>query len=117
MTATSWLSAIAASGLTILVLFAGNETASFRFEDITAATGITFVGENGASPEKKMIETMGSGVGLLDYNRDGHLDILFVSGGGRPGSPQAGHNRLALYANLGDNKFEDRTAIAHLAGS
>jgi hypothetical protein len=56
-------------------------------------------------------------VGLFDYNRDGRLDILFVNGGGRPGSLEGGHDRLALYANLGNNKFEDRTAAAHLTGS
>jgi enediyne biosynthesis protein E4 len=64
-----------------------------------------------------MIETMGSGVGMLDYDRDGRIDLLFVSGGGRPGSPEAGHDRLALYRNLGNNKFENHTAAAHLTGS
>ena len=87
------------------------------FEDITGKSGIRFSAENGVSPEKRMIETMGSGVGIFDYDRDGRLDLVFVNGGGRPGSTEAGHNRLALYRNLGNNKFEDRTASAHLSGS
>jgi enediyne biosynthesis protein E4 len=64
-----------------------------------------------------MIETMGSGVGVLDYDHDGRLDLVFVSGGGRPGSLEAGHDRLALYRNLGDGKFEDRTGSSGLHGS
>lgn len=98
-------------------LLAAAASRRFAFEDITASSGIHFSAENGASPEKKMIETMGSGVGVLDYDRDGRLDLVFVNGGGRPGSPESGHNRLALYRNLGGNRFEDRTAAAHLNGS
>ncbi len=64
-----------------------------------------------------MIETMGSGVGVLDFDRDGLPDLVFVSGGGRPGSAQAAHDRLALYRNVGGNRFEDRTSAAHLSGS
>ncbi len=89
----------------------------FAFEDITASSGVRFSNENGASAEKMMIETMGSGVGVLDYDHDGRLDLIFVNGGGRPGSPESGHNRLALYRNLGNNKFEDRTAAAGLSGN
>ncbi len=87
------------------------------FTDITLSSGVRFQAENGASPEKKMIETMGSGTGMLDYDGDGRLDLIFVSGGGRPGSVEASHNRLALYRNLGDGKFEDHTEAAHLMGS
>jgi hypothetical protein len=89
----------------------------FVFEDITAASGVRFVNTNGASPEKAMIETMGSGVGMLDYDHDGRVDLILVNGGGRPGSAEASHNRLALYRNLGNGKFEDRTAAAHLEGN
>lgn len=107
------LASLIAAGL----LVAATAARRFVFEDITASSGIRFSAENGASAEKKMIETMGSGVGVLDYDRDGRLDFVFVNGGGRPGSVEAGHNRLALYHNLGNNKFEDRTAAAHLSGS
>jgi enediyne biosynthesis protein E4 len=94
------------------VLLTATSSRRIVFEDISAASGIGFFAENGASPEKRMIETMGSGVGVLDYDNDGKLDLIFVNGGGRPGSIEASHNRLALYRNLGNNKFEDRTAAA-----
>jgi hypothetical protein len=99
------------------VLLTATDSRRIVFEDITAATGIGFAAENGASPEKRMIETMGSGVGVLDYDKDGRLDLIFVNGGGRPGSIEASHNRLALYRNLGNDKFEDRTVAAHFTGS
>ncbi len=107
------LAALLSAGL----LVAAAASRRFVFEDITATCGIRFSTENGASAEKKMIETMGSGVGVLDYDRDGRPDVVFVNGGGRPGSAEASHHRLALYRNLGNHKFEDRTTAAHLNGS
>ncbi|MCU1257229.1 MAG: ASPIC/UnbV domain protein [Bryobacterales bacterium] len=105
------------AALLCCALMASGASPRFDFEDITAKAGIRFIAENGATPEKMMIETMGSGVGVLDYDRDGRLDIVFVSGGGRPGSAAAGHNRLALYRNEGNGSFTDRTEAAGLAGS
>ena len=99
------------------MLTCGASSRRFAFEDITASSGIRFSAENGASPQKLMIETMGSGVGVIDFDRDGRPDLVFVNGGGPPGSPAATHNRLALYRNLGSGKFEDRTSAAHLEGS
>ena len=89
----------------------------FVFEDVTALSGIRFSAENGATPEKLMIETMGSGVGVFDYDQDGRLDLVFVSGGGKPGSDAASRNRIALYRNEGNWKLTDGTAAAGLSGS
>jgi hypothetical protein len=106
----------------VLVLVAVGITSSepvsarFDFEDITARSGIRFSAQNGKSPEKFMIETMGSGVGVFDYDQDGKLDIVFVSGGGRPGTAAARTDRLALYKNEGAFKFTDVTAQAGLRG-
>ena len=46
----------------------------------TAAVGIGFVHAGSATSEKYLIETMGAGVAMLDYDRDGHLDLFFVNG-------------------------------------
>ena len=43
--------------------------------------GIDFTHRNSPSKQKYLIETMGGGVALLDYNNDGLLDIFFVNGG------------------------------------
>ena len=49
------------------------------FQDITSAVGITFVHEAGATGEKLLPETMGSGCLFFDYNNDGHQDLLLVN--------------------------------------
>src|SRR5580693_8749304 len=83
--------------LAVGLVIAATAPRRFVFEDITAIGGVRFSAENGASAQKMMIETMGAGVGVLDYDRDGRSDLVFVNGGGRPGSAEAGHDRLALY--------------------
>ena len=112
-----WLWALfwALAGLCFGMVLEGAES-SLRFEDITTSAGIEFRAENGASPEKYLTETMGSGVGFLDFDRDNLLDLVFVSGGARPGSQGAKADRLALYRNLGKGKFADSTAGAGLTG-
>src|SRR5947207_8853193 len=43
--------------------------------------GLNFVHRNSPTSQKYLIETMGGGVALLDYNNDGLLDIFFVNSG------------------------------------
>jgi hypothetical protein len=82
---------------------------SIRFEDVTAAAGITFVQQSGASPDKRMVETFGSGVAWIDYDNDGYPDLFFVNSA--PGSSNA------LYHNNRDGTFTDVTAKAGVAGT
>jgi hypothetical protein len=44
-------------------------------------SGIGFHQESSPTPAKYLIETMGGGVAMLDYNNDGLLDLFFVNGG------------------------------------
>src|SRR5438034_220878 len=50
-----------------------------RFTDVLSQTGITFRHASGASEEKYLIETMGAGCGLIDYDQDGWLDMYFAN--------------------------------------
>ncbi len=50
------------------------------YTDITTSTGINFQARNSATPLKYLIETMIRAVGVLDYDKDGWLDIFFVNG-------------------------------------
>ena len=81
--------------------------AAVRFVDVTARAGIQFVHEAGATPEKRMFETFGSGVAWIDYDNDGYPDLFFVNG-----APPAGN---ALYRNAGDGTFADVTRAAGVA--
>jgi hypothetical protein len=49
--------------------------------DVSAPAGLVFHHENSPTPRKHLIETMGGGVALLDYNNDGLLDIFLVNSG------------------------------------
>src|SRR5690348_15785704 len=46
-----------------------------RFEDETAAAGIRFRHHNGAFGRRYMIETMGPGCAVFDFDGDGDLDL------------------------------------------
>src|SRR5262245_26479741 len=86
-----------------------------QFVEIGVEAGLTHRHESGASPEKRMMETFGSGVAAFDYDGDGWVDLFFVNGAdlarGKPGS---GHR---LYRNAGGMKFVDVTVKAGLKGN
>ena len=50
------------------------------FEDVSQAAGIDYRYDCGASGRLFLADTMGGGVGLIDYDGDGWLDIYFVNG-------------------------------------
>src|SRR5882724_10096020 len=95
----------------------GRESARFSFRDIAPAAGVRFTLRNSASPAKHQIETMISGVAVIDYNNDGWLDLFFVNGATIPGLEETGpdyYNRL--YRNEGGRGFTDVTESARVAG-
>ncbi|MBI1839540.1 MAG: CRTAC1 family protein [Verrucomicrobia bacterium] len=94
----------------------GEEAPTIRFTDITAASGIRFVHNNGAQGEKLLPETMGSGVAFLDYDGDGDQDLLFVNSTWWPGKAPSKEppTSPALYQNDGKGNFKDVTAEAGL---
>lgn len=48
------------------------------FREISGETGLHFVHFNGATGEKYFPEMVGAGIGLIDYNNDGALDVFVV---------------------------------------
>ncbi len=86
------------------------------FSDFTEEAGIDFRHETGASGQKWMPESMGSGCALFDYDGDGDLDLLLING--TPWSGAAGSVPTSrLYRNWGDGRFEDVTRSAGLSFS
>jgi hypothetical protein len=86
------------------------------FTDVTAAAGIRFRHVHGGSGTKYIVETMGSGLCWLDYDRDGRADLYLVNGAPLPGFKAGETPRNALYRNLGDGAFTDVTERAGLTG-
>ncbi len=89
-------------------------SARAQFVDVTAEAKIGFQHENGASKEKLMPETFGSGVAWLDYDNDGWLDLYFVNGANLNAGEASPGN--ALLRNTGKGAFVDVTRQAGAAG-
>ena len=90
------------------------ESGPIVFQDIAEKAGLTTWKHVMGTPERKfIIETVGSGVGLLDYDNDGWLDIYLVNGStydaetGKTMPPHA-----ALFHNNHDGTFTDVAAKA-----
>lgn len=82
-----------------------------KLVDITTSTQIHF--EHLASPEQRyIVESMGGGVALLDYDSDGWLDIYFTNGPSVAMALEGKKARSALYHNNHDGTFTDVTAKA-----
>ena len=83
------------------------------YEDVTGQTGIDFTYRNGEEAgHYAILESLGGGVALIDYDGDGLLDI-FVTGGGYFDGPDKKQIRgypNRLYKNLGNWKFKEVTA-------
>jgi enediyne biosynthesis protein E4 len=95
-----------------------------HFVDVTEKLGIHFRQQASPTSKKYLLETMGSGVALFDYDNDGRLDIFFANGARlddptpkgsipRKDSPKY-WNRL--YHQKSDGTFEDVTERAGLTG-
>ena len=91
--------------------------------EITRPASVNFVHRNSPTSQKYLIETMGGGVALLDYNNDGLLDIILVNSG-RLDDPVRLPSQFArsdpaywnrLYRQNRDGTFTDVTAAAGLA--
>lgn len=79
-----------------------------RLVDITDSTGIKF--EHVSSSDKKyIVESMGGGVALIDYDRDGLPDIYFTNAPTVEMALAGKKARGALYHNNGDGTFTDVT--------
>lgn len=85
------------------------------FSDVTERTGVRATCRTGEEADRfTILESLGSGVALFDFDADGRLDAFVAGGGffGPKGEPR-GHP-CRLYRNLGGLKFEDVTARAGL---
>jgi enediyne biosynthesis protein E4 len=89
-----------------------NPAPTVTFVDVAHPAGITFRHDNAASPDKYLIETMGSGCGWIDYDQNGLLDFYMLNGAATGVYTPRQSLGCALYRNHGDGTFTDVTAKA-----
>jgi hypothetical protein len=102
----------------------GASTVLPAFADVTERSGVKFKHEAGLSSQKYLLESMGGGVAMLDYDGDGWLDLFFVNGAAIKDPMPVGKipdksdprywNRL--YRNNRDGTFSDVTEAAGVRG-
>lgn len=96
-----------------------------NFVDVTRSAGVNFQYLASHTTKKYLLETMGSGVALFDYDNDGRLDLFLVNGAPLNDPTPKGEipqktspkywNRL--YHQKADGTFEDVTERAGLQGA
>jgi hypothetical protein len=94
------------------------------FTNIAARSGVNFIHEAAKTPAKYLLETMGGGVAIFDYNNDGRMDLFFTNGAALKQSMSKGDvpdksqpkywNRL--FQQKADGTFTDITERAGLKG-
>lgn len=84
-----------------------------HFTDIAKQAGLTEpIVYGGLDSKSYIVEVVGAGVAFIDYDNDGWMDLLVLSGTRLQGDPPGVTNRL--YKNNRDGTFTDVTAKAGL---
>lgn len=80
------------------------------FPDVAAEAGLTDIFYCGRDDRKDyIIEALGGGAALLDYDRDGFVDAFFVTGSTLDGFPEGEHPSNQLYRNDRNGTFSNVT--------
>ncbi len=82
---------------------------ALHFEDGTQQSKIVFQHQPTRTENKWMPEVMGSGVALVDVNRDGAPDIVFINSGAIEATSRPSNALNKLFINDGSGHFTDQT--------
>jgi hypothetical protein len=88
-----------------------------QFVNIAAEAGVEFRHVNGGTPDRHLLEIMGSGGLFFDYDEDGWVDIFLVDGGSLVDAKVDGTARDRLFKNRGNGTFQDVSAASGIAHS
>lgn len=84
-----------------------------RFRDVAAEATVRFTARNGVElGHQSILESLGTGVGTVDYDRDGYFDLFLPGGGTYSAKPEPVGLPQALFRNLGDLLFQDVSAAS-----
>ncbi|HEU4388458.1 MAG TPA: VCBS repeat-containing protein, partial [Blastocatellia bacterium] len=94
------------------------------FTDVTSESRVAFKHEASPTSQKYLLETMGGGVAILDYDNDGRMDLFFTNGARlsdpmpKTAVPDKRDSRYwnRLYRQKPDGTFDDVTDRAGIKG-
>jgi hypothetical protein len=99
-------------------LLAQASGSSLQFVDISSRSTFRYISNNSYDGRKYFPQPMCGGVAVLDYDRDGRMDIFFTNGAKLPDLKKTDASFYnCLLRNKGDGTFEDVTAKAGLTGA
>jgi enediyne biosynthesis protein E4 len=116
---------VALAAVLAAIAHAGATANTVTFDDVAAALNVRFIYQHSPTSNKYLIETMGGGVALFDYDNDGRLDIFFTNGaklsdpmppGARPDKNDSRYWNRLFHQNK-DGTFTDVTGKAGLSGN
>ena len=88
-----------------------------HFTDVAPRSAISYVTNNNYTGRKYFQQPMCGGIGILDFDNDGRMDIFFSNGAQLPELEKTSPSFYnCLLRNRGDGTFEDVTARAGITG-
>jgi enediyne biosynthesis protein E4 len=110
----------AIAGAALWLSHGGGVRASPRrphFTDIAPRSRISYITNNNYTGRKYFPQPMCGGIGILDYDNDGRMDIFFSNGAQLPELKKTNPSFYnSLLRNKGDGTFEDVTMKAGISG-
>ena len=87
-----------------------------QFWDIAETVGLKFSYQRADAPADKplMMNVIGGGIAVLDYDHDGWPDLFFAQGTNLPVPARGDDRNGRLFRNIRGQKFEEMTAAANV---
>ena len=90
-----------------------SSASGIRFEEATGS-GVTFSYDNGPEQQFHLAETLGGGVGAIDFDSDADFDLVFVDGGNPVEWPSNRTSRIELYRSEKNLRYSAVTPASGL---
>jgi enediyne biosynthesis protein E4 len=85
------------------------------FAEVATDWGVQFTYQNGEEANRgSILESVGGGVAIWDFDRDGQWDLFFPGGGKFTGPREMQGEPSALFRRVGDSKYADVTTSSQL---